>query len=153
MTHNLWNGVRSLETLTRLGVKEYRAWRPVDTVRPSEMIGTEQYGRADLGFCKAVSARRGVIGYLAVQRITGVITASLSEPDGASGIHRDPAKTDHRLPFEIRYGGAEYHLNFAGFLPTACFVIQRVTAARQNRSGSDGWTSIPWSFAFGRDSA
>jgi hypothetical protein len=88
------------------------------------MIGTEQYGRADLGFCKAVSARRGMIGYFAVQRITGVITASLSEPDGASSVHRDAPKTDHRLPFEIRYGGAEYHPNFAGFLPAACCFIQ-----------------------------
>jgi hypothetical protein len=82
MTHDLRNDVRPLETLTRLGMKEYRAWRPINTMRPSKMIGTEQYGHADLGFCKAVSARRGVIGDLAMQRITGVITTSLPETDG-----------------------------------------------------------------------
>jgi hypothetical protein len=61
MTHNLGNDVRSLETRVGLGTKEYRAWCPIDTMRPSEIIGTEQHGRADLGFCEAVSARRSVI--------------------------------------------------------------------------------------------
>jgi hypothetical protein len=79
MTDNLRNDVRPLETLAGLGVKKYRARRPIDTTRPSEMIGTEQQGCADLGFCKAVSARRRMVGDLAIQRITGVITASLPE--------------------------------------------------------------------------
>src|SRR5271156_5138945 len=105
MTHNLGNRVRPLETLAGLGVKEYRTWRPIDALRPSEMIGTEQYERADLGFCKAVSARRGVISDLAVQRITGVIPASLPETDGGHSVHRDGAKTDHRTPFEIGFEG------------------------------------------------
>ena len=77
-------------------MKEYRAWCPIDTVWPSEMIETEQYGCADLGVCKAVSARRRVIGDLPMQRITGVIPASLPETDGALSVHRDIAKTDHR---------------------------------------------------------
>ena len=55
-----WDGeVRPLETLAGFGVKEYRTWCPIDTVWPSEVIGTEQHGRADLGFSEAVSARRG----------------------------------------------------------------------------------------------
>ena len=74
MTNNLRNDVRPLEALARFGVKEYRTWCPIDTMRPSEMIGTEQYGYADLGFCKAVSARRRMVGDLAIQRITGVIS-------------------------------------------------------------------------------
>ena len=52
MTYNLRYGVHPLETLAGLGMKEYRAWRPVDAVRPAEMIRPEQYGRADLGFCE-----------------------------------------------------------------------------------------------------
>jgi hypothetical protein len=96
ITHNLRNGIRLLETLAGLGVKEYRAWCPIDTMGPSEMIRTEQYGRANLGICKAVSAGRGLIGDLAMQSITGVITASLPEPDGVCSVHRDAAKTDHR---------------------------------------------------------
>ena len=79
MTHDLWNGVRPLETLAGLGVKEYRAWCPIDAMRPSEMIGTEQHGCADCGFCEAMSAGRWVIRDLAVQRITGVITARVRE--------------------------------------------------------------------------
>ncbi len=96
MTHNLRNGIRLLETLAGPGVKEYRAWPPIDTMGPSEMIGTEQHGGADLGFCEAVSARRWVIRDRAVQRITGVIAASLLETDGARGVHRNAAKTDYR---------------------------------------------------------
>src|SRR6266446_4220492 len=103
MTNNLGNDVRPLEPLAGLGVKEYRTWCPIDTMRPSEMIGTEQYGRANLGICKAVSAGRGVIGDLAMQRITSVITVSLAEPAGACRVHRDAAKTDHRTAFEMRY--------------------------------------------------
>jgi hypothetical protein len=57
------------------------------------MIGTEQHGYADLDFCKAVSARRGVIGDLTMQKITGVITANLPEPDCALGVHWDAAET------------------------------------------------------------
>src|ERR1700680_4674571 len=102
MTNNLRNDARLLETLARLGVKEYRTWCPIDTMRPSEMIGTEQHRRTDLRFCEAVSARRGVIRDHAMQRITGVITASLPEPDGARSLHREAAKTDHRTPFEVR---------------------------------------------------
>jgi hypothetical protein len=60
MTHNLRNDVRPLETLAKFSVKEYRTWCPIDTMRPSEMIRTEQHGSADLGFSKAVSARRGM---------------------------------------------------------------------------------------------
>ena len=69
---------------------------------PSEMIGTEQHGRTDLGVWKAVSAGREVIGDLPVQRITGVIVASVPETYGARGVHRDAAETDHRMAFEIR---------------------------------------------------
>jgi hypothetical protein len=98
MTHNLRNDVRPLETLAGFGVKEYRAWCPIDTMRPSKMIRTEQHGRTDLGFGKAVSARRGVIRDLAMQRITGIITASLPEPDGARSVHWNAAKIGHRMP-------------------------------------------------------
>ena len=41
IAHNLRNGVRLLETVAGLGVKEYRAWRPIDTMGSSEMVGTE----------------------------------------------------------------------------------------------------------------
>src|SRR5205823_3156668 len=67
MTHNLRNEIGALEALARLSVKEYRAWCPVDSVRPAEMIGAEQNGRTNLRFCKAVSAGCGVIGDLAMQ--------------------------------------------------------------------------------------
>jgi hypothetical protein len=60
------------------------------------MIRAEQYGRANLGFCEAVSAGRRVIGDLAMQRIAGVTMASLPEADGARSVHRNAAKTDHR---------------------------------------------------------
>jgi hypothetical protein len=62
------------------------------------MIRTEQYGRADLRFCKAVSAGRGVIDGHAMQRIAGVITAGLPKAYSARRIHWDTAKTDHRTP-------------------------------------------------------
>jgi hypothetical protein len=124
MPHNLGNGVRPLEPLAGLGVKEYRTWCPIDPMRPSEMIGTEQYGHADLRFREAVSAGRWVIRDLAMQRITGVITASLPETNGARSVHRDATKTDHRTPFEIRYEGAEGDPKLAVFLPADCFVIQ-----------------------------
>ena len=104
MKHNLRDDACPVEALARLGVEEYRTWRPIDTMWPSEMIGTEQYGRADLGFCEAVSARRWVIRDLVMQRITGVITASLPEissnggrasyravPDG-DGLNPDPRR-------------------------------------------------------------
>ena len=103
MTNNLRNAVRLLETLAGLGMKEYRTWCPIDTVRPPEMVGTEQDCRADLGFREAVSARRGVIRDLAMQRITGVITASLPETDCTRSVHGDAAETDHRAAFEMRY--------------------------------------------------
>ena len=74
-------------------------------MRPSKMIRTEQHGSADLGFSKAVAARRGVIRYLVMQVITGIITASLPETDGACSVHRDAAKTDHRSTFEMSYQG------------------------------------------------
>ena len=74
-------------------------------MRPSEMIGAEQHGGADLGFCEAVSAGCGVIRDFAMQKITGVITASLPEPDGARSLHRDAAETDHRTAFEMSYEG------------------------------------------------
>jgi hypothetical protein len=105
ITYNLRNGIRLLETLAGLGVKEYRAWCPVDPMGPSEMIRTQQYRRANLGICKAVSAGRGVIGDLAMQRITGVITASLPETDGARSVHWNVAKTNHRTAFEMTYEG------------------------------------------------
>jgi len=98
MTYNLRYGVHPLETLAGLGMKEYRAWRPVDAVRPAEMIRTAQYRRADLGFCEAVSAGRGVTSDHAMQWIAGVITAGLPEAYGALRIHWDAAKTDHPTP-------------------------------------------------------
>src|SRR5215472_17231204 len=103
MTNNLRNAVRLLETLAGLGMKEYRAWCPIDTVRPPEMVGTEQDCRADLGFREAVSARRGVIRDLAMQRITGVITACLAEANCALSVHRDATKTVHSSTFKMRY--------------------------------------------------
>jgi hypothetical protein len=105
ISYDLGNYVRLLKTLARLGVKEYRAWCPIDPMRPSEMIGTEQYRHADLRVCEAVSAGRWVIRDLAMQRITGVITASPPETNGARSVHRDAAKTDHRTRFEVRYEG------------------------------------------------
>ena len=105
MTYNLWNDFCLLETLAGLGVKEYRAWCPIDTVRPPEMVGTEQDCRGDLGFREAVSARRGVIRDLVMQRITGVITANLPETDCTRSVHGDAAETDHRAAFEMRYEG------------------------------------------------
>jgi len=105
MTYNLWNDFCLLETLAGLGVEENRAWCPIDAMGPPEMIGTEQHKRAGLRFCKAVSARRGVLGDLPVQSITGVITASVPEADCARSVHRDAAETDHRMAFEMRYEG------------------------------------------------
>jgi len=70
-------------------------------MRPAEMVGTQQHDRADLGFREAVSARRWVIRDLVMQRITGVITTSLPEPNGARSVHGDAAKTNHHTPFEI----------------------------------------------------
>src|SRR5436190_14686263 len=101
MPHNLGNDVRPLEPLAGLGVKENRARRPIDPMRPSEMIGAEQHRHTDLRFCEAVSARRGVIRDHAMQRITGVITASLPEPDGTRSVHWNAAKTDHCTLFEV----------------------------------------------------
>ena len=124
MAYNLWNQVRVLEALAGLGVKEYRAGCPVDTMRPSEMIGTEQHGSTDLRFCEAVSARRWVIRELAMQRITGVVTASLPETDGARSVHRDAAKTNHRTAFEMSYRGPSMIPGLGVFLPACCFVIQ-----------------------------
>jgi hypothetical protein len=72
------------------------------------MIRTEQHGNADLRFCKTVSARRWVIGDLAMQRITSVVTASLPKTDSARSVHRDAAKTNHRKTFEMSYRGSEY---------------------------------------------
>ena len=124
MTDNLGNDVRLLETLAGLGVKEYRTWRPIDTMGPSEMIGTEQHGRADLGFCEAVSARRWVIGDLPMQSITCVITASLPEPTGARSVHRDAAETDHRTAFEMSYEGRSMIPRSGIFLPAVCSFIR-----------------------------
>jgi hypothetical protein len=81
------------------------------------MIRTEQHGSADLGFSKAVSTRRGVIRDPAMQRITGIITASLPEPDGARSVHWNAAKTDHRTPFEVRYEGSSMISNRVSFFP------------------------------------
>jgi hypothetical protein len=47
MTHDLRNKAQLLGTLAGLGVKEYWAWCPIDTMRSSEMIGIEQHGSAD----------------------------------------------------------------------------------------------------------
>ena len=79
-------------------------------MRLSEMVGTEQHGRTDLGVCEAVSAGRWVIRDPAAQIITGVITASATETYGARGVHWDAAETDHCTAFEMSYGGAEYDL-------------------------------------------
>jgi hypothetical protein len=53
------------------------------------MMRTEQNGRTDLGVCEAVSARRGVLGDLPVQRITGIIATGVPETDGTRGVHWD----------------------------------------------------------------
>src|SRR3984893_17935566 len=98
MTNNLRYGVHPLETLAGLGMNEYRAWRPVDAVRPAEMIRTEQYGRADRGFCEAVSAGRGVIGDHAMQWLAGVGAAGLPKAYSDRRNHWDAAKTDPRTP-------------------------------------------------------
>ena len=74
-------------------------------MRPSEMIGTEQYDRIDLGICEAVSAGRGMLGDPPVQRITGVIAASVPETNCTRRIHRDAAETNHRTTFELSYEG------------------------------------------------
>jgi len=112
------------ETLARLGMEENRAWCPINTMRPSEMVGTEQHRRTDLGFCEAVSARRWVIGDLPMQSITCVITASLPKPTGARSVHRDAAKTNHRTAFEMSYRGPSMIPGLGVFLPACCFVIQ-----------------------------
>src|ERR1700730_4437493 len=96
MTNNLRNDVRPLETLAKFSVNEYRTWCPIDTLRPSEMIRTEQH---------AGSAKRGVIRDPAMQRIPGIITASLPEPDGARSVHWNAAKTDHRTPSRYHVKG------------------------------------------------
>jgi hypothetical protein len=124
MTNNPWNGVRPLEALARFVVKEYRTWCPIDTMRSPEMIRTEQHGSADLGFSKAVSARRGVIRDPAMQRIIGIIRASLPEPDGARSVHWNAAKTEHRTAFEMRYDRPKYDPGWGVFLPACCFLIQ-----------------------------
>jgi hypothetical protein len=62
-----------------------------------------------------------VIGDIAMQKITSVITTSLAETDGTRSVHWNAAKTDHRTPFEVR---VEHDLKSGVFLPAACFVIQ-----------------------------
>jgi len=107
MADNLRNDVRPLETLARFGVHKYRTWCPIHTIWPPEMIGAEQQWCADLGFCKAVSARRRMVGDLAMQEIPGIITASLPESDCALGVHWDAAETHHRKrPTAIQEGRA-----------------------------------------------
>jgi hypothetical protein len=71
-----------------------------------------------------VSARRGVISDLAVQRITGVITASLPESGGACSVHRDVAKTDHRTPSEIGFEGPSMIPNWASFFPPLAMLFR-----------------------------
>jgi hypothetical protein len=67
--------------------------------------------------------RDRVIGDLAMQRITGFITVSLSETDDARSVHRDVTKTDHRTPFEIRYEGPSMIPNWVSLFPPVAFVI------------------------------
>src|SRR5215472_13427932 len=88
------------------------------------MVGTEQHGRTDLGVCEAVSARRGVPNDVSVQRITGVITASVPETYGARGVHWDAAETDHCTAFEMSYGGPSMISRSGIFLPAVCFLIR-----------------------------
>ena len=98
------------------------------------MVGTEQDCRADLGFREAVSARRGVIRDLVMQRITGVITASLPETDCTRSVHRYAAETDHRAAFEMS-ARIEYDpRSGCVLLPASCFVIQ-VTFCRVSHLG------------------
>ena len=93
-------------------------------MRPSEMVGTEQHRRTDLGFCEAVSARRWVIGDLPMQSITCVITASLPEPAGARSVHRDAAKTDHRAAFEMSYRGPSMIPDWVSFFPLVALLFR-----------------------------
>ena len=101
------------------------------------MVGTEQHGRTDLGVCEAVSARRGVLSDLPVQRITGVITASVPETDGARGVHRDAAETDHCMAFEMSCGGRSMIPRSGIFLPAVCFLIQVTVLSGFNRTVVD----------------
>jgi len=59
--------------------------------------------------------RDRVIGDLAMQEITGVITVSLQETDGARSVHRAVAKNDHRTPFEMRHEGLSMIPNWVSF--------------------------------------
>ena len=47
---NLRDDVGLRESPARLRMNKYRAGGPIDANRPAEMIGAEQYGRADRGF-------------------------------------------------------------------------------------------------------
>jgi hypothetical protein len=98
--------------------------RPIHTMRPPEMIGTEQHGCADLGFCKAVSARRRMVGDLALQKITGVITASIPEPDCALGVHWDAAEAHHVTAFDVRYDRRSMIPDGVSFFPPIAFLFR-----------------------------
>jgi hypothetical protein len=58
-----------------------------------------------------------VIGDLAMQKITSVITTSLAETDGTRSVHWNAAKTDHRTPFEVRYEGSSMISIRVSFFP------------------------------------
>ena len=93
MTNNLWNDVRLLEMLAGLGAEENRAGCPIDTMWPSESIGTEQQGRADLRVREPVSARRGVLGDLAVPASSRPVCRNRLALTVSIGLHRKPIIT------------------------------------------------------------
>jgi hypothetical protein len=99
--HNLRNDVRPLEPLAGLGVKEYRTWCPIDPAFRNDRNRATQAHRSEI--LRGSVGRGGVIRDLAMQRITGVITASLPETNGARSVHRNASKTDHRSTFEMSY--------------------------------------------------
>lgn len=97
MAHDLRNHVYLCETLAGVGVKKNRARRPIDAARPAEMVGPQQHQCTNLGFGEAMTARRWMRGNLSMQWIARVIDASLPKASGLRGIHRDAAKTCHRM--------------------------------------------------------
>jgi len=89
------------------------------------MIGAEQQWCTDLGFCKAVSARRRMVSDLAMLEIPGVITASLPEPDCALGVHWEGSGGPiiaNGLRCEVR--PPKYHPKPVVFLPVYCLLTQ-----------------------------
>jgi hypothetical protein len=65
-----------------------------------------------------------VIGDLPMQRITGVITASLPKPAGTRSVHRDAAITGHHTAFEMRDHHRSMIPDWMSFFPPVAFLFE-----------------------------